>query len=59
MEFGDAVRAGTATLSCDGGAKAGSHPQACLHIGPEDETVCPRCSCRYVAGEDAPRETGD
>ena len=40
-------------VSCDGGGGALGHPAVYLHIGEENEIVCPYCSRRFVLTEDA------
>lgn len=40
-------------VSCDGGGGALGHPAVYLHIGEENEIVCPYCSRHFVLTEDA------
>lgn len=45
-------------ISCDGGGGALGHPAVYLHIGEEDEIVCPYCSRRFVLAEHAEETAG-
>ena len=40
-------------VSCDGGGGALGHPAVYLHIGDENEIVCPYCSRHFVLAEHA------
>jgi uncharacterized Zn-finger protein len=43
-------------VSCDGGTGALGHPAVYLHIGNENEIVCPYCSRHFVLAEHAEEE---
>ena len=40
-------------VSCDGSGGALGHPAVYLHIGDENEIICPYCSRRFVLTENA------
>ncbi len=35
------------TVACDGGNGPLGHPRVFLSIGPENEILCPYCSCLF------------
>jgi uncharacterized Zn-finger protein len=48
----------TRVVHCDGGGGPLGHPAVYLHIGEENEIVCPYCSRRFVLDEHAEEAAG-
>jgi uncharacterized Zn-finger protein len=45
-------------VNCDGGGGALGHPSVYLHLGEENEIVCPYCSRRFLLADHAEEAAG-